>query len=244
MKIAARLTLMMLVVGVLILGSSGNVAAQNPHLTSADTYTDINNPTVNHGSDTLLLLSASNLAGCVPVTNLWYKFDIPDVPTTIGTANLYLTFETFGSSNTLDMELRSSADTTWSETALTYSNQPAFEATVLATAASVPVGGTALFSSATLASYLNAHKGQTVSLIIRANCSDTVAVSANRGTRTKEHASGSGVYLDLFTPTAVSLADLTAASKPLTLPDVLGIGVIVIALVALVTLVRRHARQI
>ena len=84
----------------------------------ADTYTDINNPAVNHGSDTLLLLSASNNAGCVPVTYLWYQFSIQAIAQTIGQANLYLTFENICGGAPLCMELRSSSDTTWTESGL------------------------------------------------------------------------------------------------------------------------------
>jgi hypothetical protein len=115
MKIAMRLISTTLLAGVLALGLSGNAAAQNPHLALADTYTDINSPAVNHGSDTSLLLSASNNAGCVPVTYLWYQFSIPATAQTIGQANLYLPFENIGGGATVDMELRSSSDTTWTE---------------------------------------------------------------------------------------------------------------------------------
>jgi hypothetical protein len=241
MKTAMRFISITFLVSVLALGLYGNAVAQNPHLASADTYTDSANATINHGSDIFLLLSASNLAGCTPVTNLWYKFDIPNYASTIGTANLYLTFESFTTSNSLDMELRSSADTTWSETALTYSNQPSFESTVLATASSIPAGGTAVFSGATLANYISSHRGQSVSFIIRANCSGTVASpSANRGTRTNENTSGSGVYLDLFTPNAVSLASLTGASTPLNSLGMAGLSAAVIALMTLLFFVRRR----
>ena len=241
MKIAMRLISMTLLAGVLALGLSGNAAAQNPYLALADTYTDINNPAVNHGSDTSLLLSASNNAGCVPVTYLWYQFSIPAIAQPIGQANLYLAFENIGGGAALGMELRSSSDTTWTESGLTWANQPALDPTVLATAPSVPPGSTATFSSTALANYLDAHKGQPVTLVVRANCSGTVAASANRGISTQENAAGSGVYLDLFTPTAVSLTNFTAASAPLNPPGVAG-GVAVIALVALLFLVRRHPR--
>jgi hypothetical protein len=96
MKIALRLISITLLAGVLALGLSGNAAAQNPYLALADTYTDINSPAVNHGSDTSLLLSASNHAGCVPATYLWYQFSIPAIAQTIGQANLYLSFENIG----------------------------------------------------------------------------------------------------------------------------------------------------
>jgi len=242
MKIAMRLISMTLLAGVLALGLSGNAAAQNPHLALADTYTDINSPAVNHGSDTSLLLSASNTAGCVPVTYLWYQFSIPAAAQTIGQATLYLAFENIGGGAALDMELRSSSDTTWTESGLTWANQPALDPTVLATAPSVPPGSTATFSSTALANYLDAHKGQPVTLVVRANCSGTVAASANRGISTQENTSGSGAYLDLFVPTAVSLANFTAASAPLTPPGIAGSGAAVIALVALLFLVRRHPR--
>jgi hypothetical protein len=243
MKNAVRLISIVLVASMLALGISGIAVAQNPHLTLADTYTDINNPTVNHGSDTLLLLSATNAAGCVPVTYLWYQFSIPATAQTLGQANLYLAFENIGGGATLDMELRSSPDTTWTESGLTWANQPALDPTILATALSVPRGSTATFSSTTLSNYLDAHKGQPVTLVVRANCSGTVAASANRGIRTKENASGSGVYLDLFTPTAVSLVDFTADSATLNPLGIVGIAAAVIAMMALLFFVRRRAHS-
>jgi hypothetical protein len=95
---------------------------------------------------------------------------------------------------------------------LTWSNQPALDSPALATATGATSGSTATFSSAALANYLNARQGQTVSLVVRANCSGSVSTSVALPLRTKENPSGSGASLALFGPTAVTLRSLTARS--------------------------------
>lgn len=205
-----------------------SAVAVGPYSPSADTYTDQNNPDTNNGNDELLLLSATNTAegGCVETTYLWFKFDIPSTGTTIDNASLELVFESTGSGTT-DLELRSSADTSWSETGLTWNNQPALEDDVLSTATGVTPGSTATFSDAPLATYLNARQGQTVSLVVRADCGGSVSTSASLELRSQEHTSGSGASLSLYGPTAVTLVSLTARSahsSPSLPPIVIAVG--------------------
>jgi len=233
MRAVRRLLLAGVIVMVLTVAGGGNAGAVGPYAPTADTYTDINNQTANHGTEQNLLLSASNLESCVATTYLWFKFAIPSTGTTINTASLALTFGS--GSGTADLELLSSADTSWSETGLTWSNQPALDSPALATATGATSGSTATFSSAALASYLNARQGQTVSLVVRANCSGSVSTSVALPLRSKENPSGSGASLALFGPTAVTLRSVTARSVgPAALPN-LATGITTAA--AIITLI-------
>ena len=225
---------MLAVILAIVLG--GNVSAVGPYVPSADTYTDRNNVNSNHGSDNSLLLSASNLEGCVETTYLWFKFDIPSTGTTIDSARLALTFLSSGC-GTVDLELRSSADTSWSETGLTWSNQPELEAEVLATATDVTLGSTATLSSTTFAAYLNTRQGQTVSLVVRADCGGSVSESVALELRARESGSA-GASLTLLDPNAVTLHSLTARSVGS--PVLLGFFISTAAVVALILLEGRH----
>lgn len=239
MKTFSRIIIVAIIVMSLSLALNSSAAALNPYLPSADTYTDKTNPTYNSGNEQYLLLSASTQGGCAEATYLWYKFDIPATSQTIGQANLHVTFDNYAA-GTMDLELRSAADASWTETGLNWNNQPALEPTILATVPNVTVNTSITFAGTELANYLDSHRGQAVSLVIRAHCPNVVAPSADLVPHTKEYASGSGVYLDLFTPTAVSLADLTGASTPLNSLGMAILGAAVIAVLVLLFFVRRR----
>lgn len=228
----------------IVFGLAGGALAQNPHIAVADTYTDSNNVDMNFGTQGALLLSATRVdaSTCTATTYLWFKFTIPSTAQTIANATLNVTF--FGSLGTglLATELRSSADATWGETTLTWSNQPAFEATVLGTSPSVAPGGTAQYggSGSALATYLNNHKGQDVSLIVRADCSSTVDFYADRVVLTKE-SFNNGIGLDLFNPTAVGLLSFSGASSSFSPWSLLLVtGLVLLALTVYLVLHRRE----
>ena len=195
MRALKRLFSAGMLVAIVAILAGGTTVAQGPYAPSADTYTDLNAPDANHGADQHLLLGASNLAGCVETTYLWFKFDIPSAGSTLANANLALMLGP--GAGTVDLELRSSTDTSWSETELTWSNQPAPDADVLATATGVTPGSTATLSSANLAAYLNARQGQTVSLVVRADCDGSVSTSVALALKAREHPDGSGAILTL-----------------------------------------------
>jgi hypothetical protein len=218
------------------------VLAQNPYYPTADAYTDLNDPTYNSGTDTVLQLTASNAAGCVPTSYLWYKFNIPVSSTTIGSANLYMRFTSAGS-GTMDLMLGSSTDTSWLESGITWDTQPVTDTLTLATAASVAPGGEVLFTGSTLASYLDARRGQTVSLVVRANCNGVVSIAPSRNVNTKENVGGSGVHLDLFGPTAIKLVTLTAGSNNSPALGVLVVFLGLVGLAAIGLLLVRRARS-
>jgi len=92
--------------------SSQQTVTLNP---TADTYVDSSNPTVNHGTATPLRVDGS------PLVYSYLKFDLSSVPGTITglTLNVYAT-----SSSTAGYAVRPVADTTWSESALTWNNAP------------------------------------------------------------------------------------------------------------------------
>jgi hypothetical protein len=206
--------------------TASRVKAVGPILPIADTYININDadPT-NVGAEAYMLLSASNTnAGCVPATYLWFRFDVPNPDVTIDYAELAVPFENLGGAASLDMQLLSSPVTNWVENGpngITWTSQPALDAQVLASAASVPPGADARFISSDLANYLEGKRGQVVTLVVRANCAGSVGTSANRVIRTREHASGSGVELTLRNggPNSVRLISFASPDSP-TFPSV------------------------
>jgi len=234
MRALRRLLLAGVLVTVLAVAGGGNAGAVGPYAPTADTYTDRNYQDDNYGSEQNLNLSASNPGTCVATTYLWFKFAIPSTGTTINTASLALTFGS--GSGTADLELLSSADTSWSETGLTWSNQPALDSPALATATGATSGSTATFSSAALADYLNARQGQTVSLVVRANCSGSVSTSVALPLRARENPSGSGASLALFGPNAVTLRSVTAGSVSSGALPSLASGITAAAVMALIFL--------
>lgn len=190
------------------------VLAAWPHLPLEDTFTDRNNVSATHGSDINLFLSASNPSGtCVDTTNLWYKFSVPATASTIGTANLILTFNVAGSGTT-DLELLGGTDTSWSETSLTWEDQAAILSglTSYARATGAQPGATVTLTDPDLSDFLTSHRGETVTLVVRADCTGTVGTLVALAVASKENANGSGTVMELYTPTAVAHRTLSANS--------------------------------
>lgn len=196
---------LLIVLIVLAVSPAGISYAVGPYSVSADTYTDKNNINTTHGSDTNLLLSASNLAGCVETTYVWIKVQLPNPDAVINSAMLSVPLSAVGVGN-FDMELRTIADVDfgWDEATLKWNGQPALTE-LLATVPNPTPGTEAVFLGSTLASYLNTHKGQEVTLVIRANCAGSISVASVRSIQAKEHAQGSDVQLNLYGPTAIKL---------------------------------------
>ncbi len=206
-------TIIILLTTMLAAGSSKVTYAVGPYLPSADTYTDITNKTVNHGADGTLLLFASNLAGCVPSTYIWLKIPVPDTMDTISTAILAIPLLSSGAGD-MDLELRTIADSDfgWDEGSLIWDGQPALTAIVLATASNPAPGTDAVFQGPALEEFLDAHKGQEVTLVVRANCSGTVSPVAGRAVSSKEASGVEGITLTLSGATAVSLTEMKATN--------------------------------
>jgi hypothetical protein len=96
---------------------------------------------------------------------------------------------------------------------LTWNNQPGLETGVLGTVAAVMPGSIATFSSAALATYLNARQGQPVSLVVLADCDGSWSTeSVALDLRARESPSGSGASLALLDPNTITLLSLTARS--------------------------------
>jgi hypothetical protein len=107
----------------------------------ADTYVVAENPTTNYGSQTKLTASNWN--------NPWHsqaylRFTVPQPPggMVIASAELRLVYQKTSQQAALT-EVRSVADTSWSETAMTYQNRPAL-GEIIATATLPQSGATVL----------------------------------------------------------------------------------------------------
>jgi len=202
-----------LLAGMLIFNFGKPARAQvGAHEPIADTYIDRNYPTTNYGDQIGLFLAASNQGTCIETTYLLFKFNVPD--TTIGDASLYLDFAPGTGSELMDMELRSSSDTGWIETGVTWNTQPALDATVLAISPSVGEGGTVEFTGATFVTYLNDHPGITT-LVVRADCPNvtTTPLGGTRGVYSRE-SEYVDAYIIMEDPTAVEIVGLNASMQP------------------------------
>lgn len=199
-----------LMIFALVISPTGISYAVGPYPVTADTYTDRNYINTNHGSDPSLMLSATKILSCVETTYLWFKFLVPNPEATI--SNAILTVPLAAGSGVMDLELRTIADADfgWNENTLVWNGQPALLPTVLATSPNPAPGTDAVFLGTELANFLNNHKNQEVTLVVRANCAGTVGPAAARSVYTKEHSSGSGVELELRGPTAIQLQRFSA----------------------------------
>lgn len=208
------LILLIFFVGILLALPTQSVFAVGPYTPLADAFTLLNDPDINNGTENWLFLSASNADGCVPSSYVWFKFQVPDTSTTIRFATLSVPIDSiYTGTESLDMELRSSSNTSWEEDSIKWSNQPDLDDTVLATAPSTVAPNDALFSGTTFASYLNGKKGQIVSLVVKANCNGNVYIESTRVFPARENTSANKVELILQGPTNVNLVEMRAASN-------------------------------
>jgi hypothetical protein len=189
--------------------------AVGPYNPIADAFTILSDPDMTFGTDPYLFLSASNADGCVPSSYVWFKFDVPNPTAAITFATLSVPVDlAYDGDEDLDMELRSSAGTDWDETTISWSNQPVLDAGVLATAPSTVAPNDALFTSPALAAYLNGKKGQTVSLVVKANCNGNVFIEATRLFAARENTlAPHKVELILQGPTQVQLVEMKGMSR-------------------------------
>jgi len=204
---------LLLILAILLLPIIG-VTAAGPYTPTEDTYTDRNSPNDINGADENLLLSASTAgSSCVEATYLWFEFAIPATGTTIAAAGLELTIGATGSGST-DLELLGSTDISWSENSLAWSNQDAFVSslTEYATATGASKGSVITLESQALADFINTNQGQSVTLVVRADCDGTVSPSVALSVASLENQSGSGAQLLLQGPNAVTLQELGARS--------------------------------
>jgi len=245
MKRATQIISILIVLGFISMITVGLAFGQSPHYTTADAYTTINYPDDNFGTEPYLMLAASNTpdSGCVKTSFLWFKFNVPNPTTTISFATLSVPIDPIYAGNeALPMEVHSSSNTSWTETGITYNNsKDHVDATVLAISPSTPPGSDALFTSPELAAYLNAHKGQTVTLVVMANCaaSPAPATDAVRVVKALQHTDSSQVELLLQGPTAVEVKTLTARSPSLS-TTIVSVSLL---LSAIMLAIRLHKRQ-
>jgi hypothetical protein len=225
MKTKKMVWIVVMVMLVMAMGG-GPAYAVGPYVVVADAYTDINNVNVNHGSDQTLMISGTSAgASCTASTYLWLKFEVPATSADIGADSQLSIPLLAGAGVLMDLELRSSGNTSWDENTLTWSNQPALDAQVLAIATNPAPGSDALFSGAEMAVYLNSHKGEVVTLVVLAHCPN-VGVAATRYVRAREFTGGgSGIELVLYDPTVVRLQGLSGSTTegPVGLPILIGI---------------------
>lgn len=212
-----KITLLMLIffLGILLVLPTQSVFAVGPYTPIADAFTLLNDPNDNNGTVPWLFLSASNADGCVPSSYVWFKFQVPNPSATIAYATLSVPIHpVYDGDEKLDMELRSSPGVDWTEESLTWNNQPPLDPTVLATAPSTVAPNDALFFGDTFASYLNGKKGQTVSLVVKANCNGEVFIESTRVFAARENTDPQyKVELILQGPTNVNLVEMRAASR-------------------------------
>jgi hypothetical protein len=189
---------------------------QDKHDPFADTYTDDTNPDKAYGLDDYLFLRVDNglvnTSGCTASTYIWLKFAIPYTVKNIPAVVLSIPSEPDSDDNSMDLELFGSPDISWDESSLTWDNQPNNGLELITAAIGAPPGSDTLFWGSGLENYVNAHKGELVSFLVKADCDGSVSETAERIVRALQHSQGSGVELYYDYPAAVSMVKFTARS--------------------------------
>jgi hypothetical protein len=128
-RIAATLTTLLLATAWLSLGAPVSHAATTTLTPVADSHVQADAPTTNFGTATSLRIDGS------PVSKAYLKFNVQGLTTAPTRATLKVVSPI---SSTTPINAKSVADTTWTETGVTYNNAPAVGATVASATPSAP----------------------------------------------------------------------------------------------------------
>jgi hypothetical protein len=123
---------------------------------------------------------------------------------------LSLPSEPDSDANTMELNLYGSQDVSWDEAILNWTNQPETGLELITQGWGAPPGSDTLFFGPALENYVNTHKGGLVSFLIKADCEGSVAETAERVVRARQHVAGSGVELYYDYPSSVTLEGLIA----------------------------------
>jgi hypothetical protein len=158
--------LVMLALAVLVSASSSVTGATTTAFPSDDAYVDSGNPGTNYGAATWLYVGDENGNNPAICTRSFLKFDLSILPpgSTITSAQLYL--YCWGKGTSPDVSSHYVNDDTWGEGAITWNNQPAFNAAATDT---TTVNNTATwFSWDVTADAINEHGGDgTLSVMVK-----------------------------------------------------------------------------
>lgn len=128
-RIAATLTTLLVATAWLSLGAPVSHAATTTLTPVADSHVQADAPTTNFGTATSLRIDGS------PVSKAYLKFNVQGLTTAPTRATLKVVSPI---SSTTPINAKSVADTTWTETGVTYNNAPAVGATVASATPSAP----------------------------------------------------------------------------------------------------------
>ena len=153
-----------------------------------------------------------NISGGTTTRYAFLKFDLTSITGTVSNASMTL----FGvSGNTLADAVSSYAvaDTTWTESGLTYGNMPLIGSSLNS---SVSVSGATLtpYSWSGLASYINAHRGGLVTIALE--MTNTPSTGAADSFNTKEAASNTPLLNVTYTPGPNVVTPASASPNPVT----------------------------
>lgn len=166
-------------------------------------------------------VASSNVASCVASNTTYMKFDLSavngEVSNNTTSSNLTLTANFVQSGSNGVLSLYRITDDTWTETTITNANAPALGTEIMTV--SVPSGvGSVVFSSAALNTYLNEQSAfvgggdatagdNTASFALRiTGCTGLVNI-----VRFNAQELANGPTLNLFSPTAVHIANITTS---------------------------------
>lgn len=136
--VAAAVVSLVTATTVAVVATSGNVpsaaAATNTFTPVADTYVNSSNRYTNYGTSGQLSVDNS------PVKRMFLKFNVANVAGTITSAKLRIhTDNVVGAESSTGGTFRKMSNTTWSETGVTYNNQPSIDGATLGSLGSVGV---------------------------------------------------------------------------------------------------------
>ena len=178
--------------------------------TTADTYVQQGTPTTNYGNATAMLVK--NISGGTTTRYTFLKFDLSSITGPVSAASLTLSGIS-GNSTADTVAAYAVADTTWTETGLTYGNMPAIGSALSST---VSMSGATLmpYTWSGLAGYINAHRGGLVAIALE--MSNTPSSGGADSFNTKEAASSRPVLNVTYTPGPTVATPASANPNPVT----------------------------
>ena len=178
--------------------------------TVADTYVQQGTPTTNSGTGTTMLVK--NISGGTTTRYAFLKFDLTSITGQVSSASMTLSGIS-GNSTADTVAAYAVADTTWTETGLTYGNMPAIGSALSST---VSVSGATLtsYTWSGLAGYINAHRGGLVAIALE--MSNTPSSGGADSFNTKEAASNKPMLNVTYTPGPTVATPASANPNPVT----------------------------
>jgi hypothetical protein len=233
-----RLLAILTIVTVLGVFSTASALAAGSGPPAADAWTDINAAdTVNN---TVNLWARGSTTACTVTNRTYLRWDVSGLTSTVGTATMTLQINALSGDFTTprSVSLYQVLTDSWTESLLTWNNQPAI-GTLIQTVG-VSATGQMTFNAGALATYVDAQaKGDGQASFAIQMTGDCTAGSAGVRMDSKETSTGTAPQLVLYSPNAVDMSTASAQQQT-SWPLYAGLGAVALFVVAGVVISRRR----